>query len=87
MILDLRFNPGGLLTAAWEISDLLLPGNKIIVKTAGENSKDWEKRSSSEHTDLPLIVLVNERSASASEIGTRSATRAPARPACGGSTA
>lgn len=68
LILDLRFNPGGLLTAAWEMADLLLPGDRVILKTAGDHSKDWEKRSTAAHTELPLIVLINDRSASASEI-------------------
>ena len=69
LILDVRFNPGGLLTAAWKVADLLLPANRVIVRTVGRDPGDeWHKKSRSSHTDLPLIVLVNERSASASEI-------------------
>jgi carboxyl-terminal processing protease len=69
LILDLRFNPGGLLTAAWKVADLLLPANQVIVRTAGRDPGDeWQKKSRSSHTELPLIVLVNGRSASASEI-------------------
>ncbi|UCG34334.1 MAG: PDZ domain-containing protein [Phycisphaerales bacterium] len=69
LILDLRFNPGGLLTSAWQVADLLLPANQVIVRTAGRDpADDWQKKSNSRHTELPLIVLVNDRSASASEI-------------------
>ena len=69
LILDVRFNPGGLLTSAWRVADLLLPANQVIVRTVGRDpNDDWAKKSSRPHTDLPLIVLVNNRSASASEI-------------------
>jgi carboxyl-terminal processing protease len=69
LILDLRFNPGGLLTAAWQVADLLLPANQVIVRTVGRDpGDDWQKESNPPHTELPLIVLVNDRSASASEI-------------------
>ncbi len=69
LILDLRYNQGGLLTAAWEMAELFLPAGKRIVSTSGRDPReDWERTSGRPMTDLPLIVLINENSASASEI-------------------
>ncbi len=69
LILDLRYNPGGLLTSAVEISDLFLEDG-VIVSTKGRRSPErkWEARSSGTLDDFPLLVLINEGSASASEI-------------------
>jgi carboxyl-terminal processing protease len=69
LILDLRFNPGGLLTAAIGVSDLFVAeGN--IVSTAGRNTtpRSWEAQKDGVFEDLPMVVLVNHYSASASEI-------------------
>lgn len=69
LILDLRFNPGGLLTAAIGVSDLFVAeGN--IVSTAGRNTtpRSWEAQKDGVFEDRPLVVLVNHYSASASEI-------------------
>lgn len=70
MILDLRFNAGGLLKEAIDVSDLFLPKGKVIVSTKGRIEKqNQEFRSENDPiTDLPMIVLVNKASASASEI-------------------
>lgn len=70
LILDLRDNGGGLLEAAVEISDLFLTGGQKIVSTAGRAEPKQEFTSSNQTLlpDLPLVVLVNENSASASEI-------------------
>lgn len=70
LILDLRFNPGGLLKSAIEVSEIFLPDDSLIVTTEGLHSEPFSKDSQSRggHVDLPLIVLVNEQSASASEI-------------------
>ena len=67
-ILDLRSNPGGLLDSSIEISRHFI--NKgIIVSTVSKNGlKDIKKANGSALTEKPLIVLVNEASASASEI-------------------
>jgi carboxyl-terminal processing protease len=69
-ILDLRNNPGGLLTAAVEVSEQFLPGGKLVVYTKGRESKkdEWMSKGKDLMDDSPMIVLVNEGSASASEI-------------------
>ncbi len=69
-ILDLRNNPGGLLTAAVEVSEQFLPGGKLVVYTKGRESKkdEWMSKGKDQMDDSPMIVLVNEGSASASEI-------------------
>ncbi len=70
LILDLRFNPGGLLQAAIEVSEMFLPDDSLIVTTDGRRSDPYSRssRSSDKHYKLPMVVLVNEHSASASEI-------------------
>lgn len=70
LILDLRNNPGGLLTAAVEVSELFLPKGKAVVSIKGRQGKAEEYTADGPHPllDLPMIVLVNEGSASASEI-------------------
>ncbi len=70
LILDLRFNPGGLLQSAVEVAELFLRSKQRIVSTQGLRSRPWEidTRNDGPFRDLPLIVLVNEYSASASEI-------------------
>lgn len=69
-ILDLRNNPGGLLTAAVDVSEQFLPGGKLVVYTKSREGKkdEWVSKSRDQMEDLPMIVLVNEGSASASEI-------------------
>ena len=69
LILDLRFNPGGLLSAAIEISDMFL-AEGVIVSTEGRNAKrrEWKARPENTFTQAPMVVLVNRYSASASEI-------------------
>ena len=69
-ILDLRNNPGGLLTAAVDVSEQFLPSGKLVVYTKSRDGKkdEWFAKSKDQMEDLPVIVLVNEGSASASEI-------------------
>lgn len=69
-ILDLRNNPGGLLTAAVEVSEQFLPSGKLVVYTKGRESKkdEWFAKGKDQMDDSPMIILVNEGSASASEI-------------------
>ena len=70
-ILDLRNNPGGLLDQSAEVSGLFLPGGVTIVSTQGRSvgsRRVWTNPRNSPFKDLPLVVLVNKGSASASEI-------------------
>jgi len=69
LVLDLRDNPGGLLSAAVEISDLFV-SEGLIVSTKGRNtvSKTYEAHKDGSFEDFPIVVLVNENSASAAEI-------------------
>jgi carboxyl-terminal processing protease len=71
LIFDLRNNPGGLLDQAHRVADLFLPGGKVIVSTEWRNSEYNEVYKSTNATtidDVPLIILINQGSASASEI-------------------
>ena len=70
LILDLRDNPGGLLDQAIYVSDLFISSG-VIVSTVGRDSSDIERefaRLQGTYKDLPIIVLINAGSASASEI-------------------
>ncbi|MBX9790572.1 MAG: PDZ domain-containing protein [Pirellulales bacterium] len=69
LVLDLRFNPGGLLTAAIEVSDLFISAGKIV-STEGRNSEArvWEAQAEGTFEGFPMAVLVNHFSASSSEI-------------------
>ena len=69
LVLDLRGNPGGLLTESIQVSDLFLPSG-VIVSTKGRNASDntTETAQRAKTWNLPLVVLVDENSASASEI-------------------
>ena len=70
LILDLRNNPGGVLGAAVGISDLFLESGKIVYTKGRTNNSDLEYFANSEDVleGLPLYVLINGGSASASEI-------------------
>ena len=70
LILDLRRNPGGLLDQAVRVSDLFIPDGKIVSTMGREKSKEEIIYASKKahYTQFPLIVLMNEYSASASEI-------------------
>ncbi len=70
-IIDMRNNPGGLLTAAERICDLFIPKDAVIVTTRGRDTRERDRYIASgdgPYQNLPLAVLVNDRSASASEI-------------------
>lgn len=67
IVLDLRNNPGGLLDSTVKIADYLLPQG-VIVKTVDKNKKKDVQKSDASEQNLPMVVLVNGSSASASEI-------------------
>ena len=69
LILDLRFNPGGLLASAIETSDLFISRGRIV-SAAGRNAPErvWDARAEGTFQGFPLAVLVNRYSASSSEI-------------------
>ncbi len=69
LVLDLRDDPGGLLSAAVDVCDLFLDSG-VIVSTKGRNtpSKVYEAQKDGQYTDFPMVVLVNQNSASAAEI-------------------
>ncbi len=72
LILDLRWNPGGLLEQAVRVTNRFLDQNSLIVYTKGrlhrESDRNYHAVMKTERLHLPLIVLVNKGSASASEI-------------------
>ncbi len=71
LILDLRNNPGGLLTQAIDICNLFLPKGTKIVETRGK-VEEWNKSylalNQAIDTETPIVVLINNRTASAAEI-------------------
>lgn len=67
-IIDLRSNPGGLLTNAIYMSNLLLPSGTIVSTVDRDGYKETQRASRSPVTNKPLVVLINKGSASASEI-------------------
>jgi len=71
IIIDLRGNGGGLLSEAVDISNIFIPKGKTVVTTKGkltENIHIHRTRYAAVDTKIPLVVLVNQNSASASEI-------------------
>ncbi|MBI4669498.1 MAG: PDZ domain-containing protein [Elusimicrobia bacterium] len=71
LILDLRYDPGGLLPSAIETAKEFIGEEKIIVYTQGrkaESRVEYRAAARAPYADLPLVVLINEGSASGSEI-------------------
>jgi carboxyl-terminal processing protease len=71
LILDLRGNPGGLLDQAIKVCEKFVPKNQLIVSTVGQRNEEQSKARATSRgpfVDLPLVILVNGGSASASEI-------------------
>ena len=77
LVLDLRWNPGGLLDQAVDVCQKFLPRGKLVVTTEGRSSSQSSVRKAQGHGDelvdkkgrpLPMVILVNMASASAAEI-------------------
>ena len=70
LVIDLRDNTGGYLQSAVQIANEFLPKNKLIVYTQGRKSprQDYVSKGNGSYQNIPLVVLINEGSASASEI-------------------
>lgn len=69
IVVDLRGNPGGLLTDVVKIADMLLPEG-LVTYVEDRDGNRQEERSDAEYWDVPMVVLVNGMSASASELFT-----------------
>jgi carboxyl-terminal processing protease len=71
LVLDLRNNPGGLLTSAVEVTEKFLDAGRLVVYTEGRvrnQNMRFQANARRVYTDFPIVVLVNQGSASASEI-------------------
>ena len=71
LVLDLRFNPGGLLTGAADIAKLFMGNQQMIVYTQGRKPdfyQEYKTGVTAAYPDIPMVVLINQGSASASEI-------------------
>jgi carboxyl-terminal processing protease len=71
LIIDLRFNPGGLLSQAVEVAEEFTPRGKKVVYTRGRDpsqNRDFYSTADHPHSDYPIVILVNQWTASASEI-------------------
>ena len=71
LVLDLRFNPGGLLTGAVDMAKLFMGDKQMIVYTQGRKKEfyqEFKTNAKAPYADIPMVVLVNQGSASASEI-------------------
>lgn len=71
LVLDLRGNPGGLLDSAWQVSSRFLNEGSPVVSTKGRNRSEdqvLEAPGDGPYSNIPMVVLVDEASASASEI-------------------
>ncbi len=71
LVLDLRFNPGGLLNGAADIAKMFMGNHQMIVYTQGRKQEYYQEFKTGAHApypDIPMVVLINQGSASASEI-------------------
>ncbi|MDD3625881.1 MAG: S41 family peptidase [bacterium] len=71
IVLDLRYNPGGYLSSAVDVSDLFLSGGKMIVSVKGREKvslREYYSTNMDKFIEQPMVILVNIGSASASEI-------------------
>ena len=69
IIIDLRYNGGGIVNEALQIADLMVPKNEILLITKDKNEEEEITKAKKDVSiNVPIVVLVNEYSASASEI-------------------
>lgn len=71
LIIDLRDNPGGVMQASLRILELFMPENTLLLTTRGKlkaNSQSYYSRTQPQYPDIKVAVLINDNSASASEI-------------------
>ena len=68
LIIDMRYNYGGYLKGATDIANFLLEKDKIIYTLEGKDSREVYRDQTDEHRAYPIVVLVNDSSASASEV-------------------
>ena len=71
LIIDIRSNPGGLLNEAVDITNFFIPKDKTVVTTKGKVKKwsnTYKTRNEPLDTEIPIVILIDGRSASASEI-------------------
>ncbi|MFN3690084.1 MAG: S41 family peptidase, partial [Fimbriimonadales bacterium] len=71
VILDLRANPGGLLDSAIEVASRFIPGEQVVVSVVGRQGlleRRYTLKGRYRNLEMPLVVLINRGSASASEI-------------------
>ncbi len=69
LILDVRNNPGGLLTTTVNVASLFLDGGLVVYELDGaDERKNWNAEEGGVATELPLVLLVNQHSASAGEV-------------------
>jgi carboxyl-terminal processing protease len=69
VIIDLRYNPGGYLTTAVDVVSEFIKDGVVLYEQHGDGSRDtFQANGDGRLTDLPIVVLINEGSASASEI-------------------
>ncbi|MFN7016945.1 MAG: S41 family peptidase, partial [Fimbriimonadales bacterium] len=71
LILDLRANPGGLLDSAIEVASRFIPGEQVVVSVVGRQGlleRRYTLKGRYRHLEMPIVVLINGGSASASEI-------------------
>ena len=68
LVLDLRGNPGGMLASALDVAGAFLDGGQLLIEDFGSHQHPHNVKSNPEALSLPLALLVDERSASASEL-------------------